>query len=121
MTVGVNYRVRVKRHHEFARISAYETEGQLEFLAQGPQLSFPNMEEIRLIGGYRWDKLSRSIGVPLLSLRDGRYNVLWEYELPEAGDEFGGEVIQPVVDGPTPPTIEIPTSDGQETGESDSS
>ncbi|TCC43265.1 hypothetical protein [Kribbella sindirgiensis] len=83
--VGQNFRFRFKKHASDDMVSSYPTDGFLAFALQDPpQL----IQEIRLIGGYRWDPEIREIGTAVLSARDGKKSVLWVVELAEtaAGD-----------------------------------
>jgi hypothetical protein len=99
----------VKRHHTDGTVNSYLTSKALDFFGQGGTIPIPTMEEINLIAGYEWDREARTMGVPLLSLRNGRSNILWSVELPEVGEQgAGGTVVRPVVPGPTGPTIDLP-------------
>lgn len=110
--VGTNYRVRVKRHHSDGLVSTYPTQTALDFLGQGGTLPIPTLEEISLIAGYEWDREERAMGAPLLSLRNGRTNILWSVELPEVGEQGeGGTVVRPTVSGPTGPIVGLPGID----------
>lgn len=83
--VGPNFRFRFKKHSDQDMVTSYPTNAFLAFAAQDPpQL----IQEVRLIGGYRWDQETREIGTAVLSARDGRSNVLWALELTESA---GGE------------------------------
>ncbi|WP_411149611.1 hypothetical protein [Streptomyces sp. A30] len=113
ITVGVNYRLRVKRHRIDGKVSSYATQTALEFYAQGAQQAFPGFEEIRLIAGYDWDADTRSMGDAVLSLRDGEEEVVWLITLPEAGAGTVGVPAQPIrPTGPEPalPTIDLPAA-----------
>ena len=66
--------------------------GYLGFVAQDdPQL----IQEVRLIGGYRWDPETREIGSAVVSARDGRHKVLWVLELAETTTASGVIHFQP--------------------------
>lgn len=105
-------RFRIKRHHQDGSVSTYRTPLALEFLAQGPEM-LGIFAETHLIAGYKWDKELRSIGVPLISLRDGRRHI-WEHEL-----ELPEPTVQPQPEGlpvhttPTAPVIDVPSKDAQ--------
>ncbi|MEU6030663.1 hypothetical protein ABZ825_27225 [Streptomyces tauricus] len=114
ITVGVNYRLRVKRHRIDGKVSSYATQTALEFYAQGAQQAFPGFEEIRLIAGYDWDADTRSMGDAVLSLRDGEEAVVWHITLPEAGTGTVGVPAQPI--RPTEPLPALPTIDLPEAG-----
>ncbi|HEX5496155.1 MAG TPA: hypothetical protein VFX70_16435 [Mycobacteriales bacterium] len=117
VTVGLRYRLRMKRHSEDGAISTYHTQTALEFNMQGLQEAFPNMEEIRLTVGYVWNPRSRTMGDPVLSLRDGMDNVVWVEVLPDFGQAAGNaeRPIQPTpvppVSGPPTPTVEVHTAE----------
>lgn len=109
MYVGTKFRVRVKRHHTDGLVSTYPTQTALDFLGQGGTLPIPTLEEISLIAGYEWDREERMMGVPLLSLRNGRTNIIWSVELPEVGEQGdGGTVVRPTVPGPIGPIVGLP-------------
>ncbi|UFR03482.1 hypothetical protein KBP30_20955 [Streptomyces sp. Go40/10] len=117
ITVGVNYRLRVKRHRVDGKVSSYATQTALEFYAQGEQEAFPGLEEVRLIAGYEWDADTRSMGDAVLSLRDGEEVVIWQITLPEADTGIAGVPAQPI--RPTEPEPALPTIDLPEAGSSD--
>lgn len=98
--VGHTFRFRFKKHSASDMVSSFPTPGFLDFAMQDPpQL----IQEIRLIGGYRWDPDTREIGAAVLSARDGRDNVLWVIELAEgaAGEalHFAPRAPQPDLPG----------------------
>jgi len=113
--VGLGYRLRVKRHHVDGNVSTYPTEGALAFFVQEPTLD--GLEEIRLAVGYEWDRDSRSIGDPLISLRDGLDNVVWVVPLPDATAGSGQlhDLTPPALSGPAAPTVDLPSDNEQET------
>lgn len=119
ITVGITYRLRVKRHSDTSKVSSYPTQTALQFYMQGPQPAFPGMEEIRLAAGYRWDRELREIGEAVLSLRDGMDKKLWEITLPPASDVdgLGGIPAQPRTpqDGaPALPAVGHPRTDEEQ-------
>lgn len=120
--VGLRYRLRVKRHRTDGAVSAYPTQGALEFFTQEEQLTLDGLEEIRLSAGYSWDPDTRQIVAPVLSLRDGHDNLVWFEELPSSGGSTGVVTITPPSQpGPSTPTIEVASdssdeSNGQEAG-----
>ena len=84
--IGHTFRVRLKKHASNDMVSSYPTDAFLAFAVQDPpQL----LQQVRLIGGYRWDAETNSIGTAVLSARDGRSKVLWAIELAEAVAEDG--------------------------------
>jgi hypothetical protein len=66
--VGINYRLRVKRHHDDGAVNTYPTLGAMEFMAQEAQLCIEGMESVHLIAGYIWDRDARDIGPAVISL-----------------------------------------------------
>lgn len=118
VTVGLSYRMRVKRHQPDGAVSTYPTQTALEFLDQpNQQLVLASMEEHHLIAGYEWLNDSYEIGVPVLTMRDGRDNILWQIELPEFGDEATASPIQRPATGP--PKLIIEVSDAIAAGNED--
>jgi hypothetical protein len=110
--VGTRYRLRAKRHGEDGNVSTYPTQGATDFLFQDPiQLTLEGMEEIRLICGYTWVAETREMGQPVLSLRDGKDEIVWLIELPDVGTGYGdaGAPVTPIppTPTPTPPQIEL--------------
>lgn len=100
--VGHQFRLRFKKHADDDLVSSYPTEGFLDFAAQDPpQL----IQEVRLIGGYRWDPETREIGTAVLSARDGKQNVLWVLELAEAVTGAGVIHFQPQNVDPNLPAL----------------
>lgn len=73
--VGTKYHFRAKRHDEYGSIATYPTQGALDFMEQ--QLTLDGMEEVRLIGGYLWDRETRAVLDAVISLRDSIDNVIW--------------------------------------------
>lgn len=87
--VGHTFRFRLKKHASDDMVSSYPTDAFLAFAVQDPpQL----IQEVRLIGGYRWDSDTREIGTAVLSARDGKSNVLWVVELAETVVDADGLV-----------------------------
>jgi hypothetical protein len=109
-----NYRFRFKRHDDDGLVASYPTEGFIEFATQ-PSDQFSGMEETRLIAGYDWNKDFRDIGAAVISLRDGKDNVIWKEPVPEVEDGTGmAPVITPEQAGPRPPTVDVPEAFGQQ-------
>ena len=116
ITYKTRFRIRVKRHHDAARVSTYLTQSALEFMEQeAAEVTFEGLEEIRLITGYDWDKELRQIGPAVISLRDGLDNVVWAIELPPYGI---GIAALPSSAGPVAPAIEFNEGDEEQTGSS---
>ncbi|MFG3147208.1 hypothetical protein [Streptomyces sp. NPDC048243] len=118
LTVGISYRLRVKRHRDDGQVSSYATQTALEFFAQGPQEAFPGFEEVRLTAGYEWDPDARKIGEAVLSLRDGQEKVVWLVPLRSAGEPPATGTVQPVQ--PTTPTPQLPSIDVPAAGQRES-
>jgi hypothetical protein len=103
IAIGPHLRLRIKRHHTGDRISTYPTRTAIEFWQQSLG-ALPGLEEVRIAVGYRWDPDIRRIGAPLVSLRDGRDNVIWAIELNEPAE---GEIVTWNPVAPTDPTIDL--------------
>lgn len=101
--VGETFRLRFKKHSDDDMVSSYPTDGFLGFVSQDdPQL----IQEVRLIGGYRWDPETREIGTAVLSARDGKHKVLWVVELAETASDDNGVVhFQPQVPDQSLPSL----------------
>lgn len=99
--VGHTFRFRLKKHTADDMVSSYPTDAFLAFALQDP----PELiQEVRLIGGYRWDPETREMGTAVLSARDGKSNVLWVVELAEGVEDGGVTHFEPrVPDGTLPP------------------
>jgi hypothetical protein len=107
--VGINFQVRIKRHHWDGKVSIYPTESALDFLAQpASQGTLEGLDEVHLIAGYHWDKELRDIIAGVLSLRDGLNKQIWLIELPLPGAPSAG--ISPLPVSPTPPAPTIETT-----------
>lgn len=108
--IGVAYRLRMKRHQEDGRVSTYPTQAALEFMAQDAQVVIDGLEEVRLIAGYDWNRDAHDIGPAVLSLRDGKENIIWRETLPPAtGGEGEGGVPLPEAPSPTRPIVDAST------------
>lgn len=103
------FRLRFKKHGPADLVSSYPTEAFKDFIVQDPpQL----LQEIRLIGGFRWDAEARLIGPAVLSARDGNHNVLWVIEL--VAETGGTTVLTPVPSTPSPgPSLPVVAFDGK--------
>ena len=82
ISVGIKYRLRVKKHDLEGRVSTYLTQGALDFLEQEPQ-TLEGMDEVRLIAGYRWLADETTLGNAVISLRDGVNKPIWMHDLAE--------------------------------------
>lgn len=118
ISIGLNYKVRVKRHRDEGEIASYDTQGALEFFGQA-QLALDGMERLNLIAGYRWDPEVRDIGVPVLSLRYEKHDPVWMEEIPTSGPASGAATLPPT--GPRPPRIEGPERSEYSAGKDDGS
>lgn len=119
VVIGINYRFRLKRHDAVGMVASYDTPTFIEWCSQDDGGGvLPGMEETRLIAGYVWDRNLREIGAPVISMRDGKEEILWIEELEEP--VASGGVVAPRPAQPTPPTPTIGVSDeiGQRTEES---
>lgn len=73
---GTAFVTRVKRHHPGDRISAYPTAGSLAHWSHRA-LTLEGLESISLAAGYYWDEETRTIGEPVLSLREEKDKPVW--------------------------------------------
>jgi hypothetical protein len=107
VTIGYNFRLRVKRHDVVGDVASYPTPTFLEF-AEQPEGQLEGLKETRLIAGYEWLKDRRDIGDAVMSLRDGKDNIIWceRLPLPEEG-EAGGDVITPQTPTPPAPVVDV--------------
>lgn len=112
----LSYRLRIKLHHLDGRTSSYQTQTVIDFELQGNTVTFPGWGETRLEAGYEWDKDTRTIGAPVISLRDGRDKVIWEHPLPEQGEPGAGTVVRPTQPQPSLPDVEAPEPADENTG-----
>lgn len=109
------FRVRFKRHTATGRIANVRTQGALDFVSQPDDLlSLLGFKTVHLCVGYEWDAESRSMGAPVMTLRDGSFeDVVWMIDLPAVPAAGLGTVITPVTplvpttDGPALPVIEV--------------
>ena len=115
ISIGVNYRFRVKRHDFDGNISSYETASFLDFVEQ-PEGQLDGTEEIRLVAGYEWLKDTHEIGDAVISMRNGKDNVIWKEHLPVFPEEgvAGISVVAPEPPTPQLPTIGLPERIGRE-------
>lgn len=110
---GRTYVLRLKRHDERDRISSYPTRTDIQFWA-GVVQTFDDFEIVNLAAGYRWDRETREIGVPVISYREGKSNVVWSYTLEPAAGVGTPIVWNPIV-GPSLPNVDLlRASEGQD-------
>lgn len=122
LVVGTRYKLRAKRHSPDGEVASYPTQTALEFFLQQPALD--GLEEIRLLVGYEWDRETRAVVQPVLSLRTAKEKVVWQEALPEPHDarRTSATAAEEAIEhtGPAAPRIELPSSHerdgGQETG-----
>lgn len=107
----LSYLVRLKRHHVDGATSSYQTQTVIDFELQGPNQTFPGYGEVRLEAGYEWDVETRTMGAPLITLRDGRNNVIWTLPLLPYTGSGGGAVTQPTTPEPTLPIVGVQGED----------
>lgn len=116
MWVGVNFRIRIKRHSPLGRVTTFPTHTALFFMAQ-PAATLDLLEVVNLCAGYEWDGDLREPVSPVLSLRDGLDNVIWIHELRASGSAKATTPVLPTVDGPIPPVIEVNDDDAGDVSE----
>lgn len=122
--VRADFKIRLKRHSPTGVIRSYPTQSALDFIAQDDDLfSLLGIRTLNLTAGYEWDQSDRTMGDPVLSLRDGSFDeVIWMTTLPISGAAADGTItpISPINDGPTAPIIEAPNyDDAQNEGTND--
>lgn len=111
--VGTRYLFRAKRHSMADKISSYPTVTATSFWSQHVGSLFPDMEEVRLAVGYRWDPSMREMEDAVISLRDAMDQPVWAVTVRFA-PVTGVVELRPVTDDePELPIIEL-TSDEAE-------
>lgn len=123
------FRVRLKRHTGTGRITNYRTQSALDFITQPDDLlSLLGMRTVHLCVGYEWDATTRTMGAPVMTLRDGSFEqAVWMIDLPTAPLAGTGTVVNPTTpivpttEGPSLPTIEIASDDEASNDESSAS
>jgi hypothetical protein len=106
----LSYLMRIKLHHLDGRTSSYQTQTVIDFELQGQTPTFPGWSEVRLEAGYEWDKNTRTMGAPVISLRNGRNKIIWVHPLPDqsAPPQVDGTIVtHPSKPGPTAPVVEV--------------
>ena len=104
----LSYLLRVKLHHLDGSTSSYQTQTVIDFEMQGSSETFPGWGEVRLEAGYEWDKDTRTMGEPVISLRHGRNKIIWVHQLPDRGALAGGMVPLPAAPRPPQPVVDVP-------------
>jgi hypothetical protein len=111
----LSYLLRIKLHHLDGRTSSYQTQTVMDFDLQGVNETFQGWGEVRLYAGYEWEKDTRTMGAPVISLRDGRNKIIWVHELPDQGGSAGATVSRPTRPGaPTLPVVDVPGRNSEE-------
>lgn len=109
MYVGTRYRLRFKKHGLQDQVTTYPTQTALAFLEQGA-CTLDGLDEVHLVAGYRWDPVLREVGAGVVSLRDGKQNVIWTHVLAEPeGSVQAATPILPAT-GPQTPLIDMPAA-----------
>lgn len=80
--VHSRFRFPLKAHGLQDILSTYPTNGALQYMRQGSQPSFPDLSEIRLVAGYRWDSELMEMNEAVITMRNGR-RCIWAVELRE--------------------------------------
>lgn len=111
----LSYLLRIKLHHLDGRTSSYQTQTVMDFELQRPSGTLPGLDRTHLEAGYEWDKDARTMGAPVISLRDGRAAV-WVHQLPEQDEEDGGTVVHPTQPQPTLPDVDVRAEDDDTAG-----
>lgn len=108
---GEVFRFRLKRHSPTGRISNYPTLGAIEFITQSDDLlTLLGISTVNLSVGYEWDRTMRTMGGPVISLRDGSFeDVVWMTDLPIPSGFAAGTVtpMSPNLDAPALPKIDV--------------
>lgn len=92
---GYKYVFRVKRHHKGDKISCYPTDGAKEFWSNEPALE--GCESFSLALGYMWDRDTRVIGEPVVSLQQGTRTPIWAVKVRDDSAAPSGFTWEPVV------------------------
>ena len=118
--VGMNFRLRVKRHRTGDMISTYATQTALDFWLQDPP-ALDGLAVMTLAAGYRWDSELREILGPVVSYRDGKDNPIWAVELSEPATA-AGPVAWKIFGDPSLPDVDFGDSaeqDEDDTGDAE--
>lgn len=103
--VGRTYEMRAKRHSANDFIASYPTLSDITFWSTGAN-TLDDLERIRLAIGYRWDKVTGEIGVPVISYREEKSNPIWAYTLEDGGAAGAQPVYRPIpTGGPSLPEV----------------
>lgn len=116
VTVGLNYRLRIKRHSVAGGIRNYPTATALAFW-DDDDFTLPGLGEVHLCFGYVWDPIVEQILDAVVSRRSDQNKVLWMERLDEQADGGTGSAdVEPIVPPTTPslPSIQTPTTKSDE-------
>lgn len=102
--IGRTFTIRVKRHSEEDQIRSYRTPQDVEFWG-GAVMTLEGLEEITLSAGYRWDSVTGEIGLPVITYREGKENVIWAVEV--ARGDAGVTPIQYTPIQPPLPRVDL--------------
>ncbi|WP_300345520.1 hypothetical protein [Nesterenkonia sp.] len=94
---GLNYQLRIKRHHPGDKISTFATDGAKGFWAND-NLALDGFESHSLAVGYLWDADLRAVGEAVLSYRSSLDSPIWGIQLKrDVGNVagFSWEPMQP--------------------------
>ncbi len=111
VVVGIEYRLRLKRHSADGMIRNYRTPTALTFW-EADNFTLPGLEETRLCFGYVWNDDVEQMGEPVMSRRSSQDKVLWMVRLDERGGAGGTSPtsVEPIVppSAPALPRVDIP-------------
>ncbi|HEU5270454.1 MAG TPA: hypothetical protein VFU36_11075 [Jatrophihabitans sp.] len=112
--VGTRYLFRAKRHSMTDKISSYPTLTATSFWSQHVGSLFPDMDEVRLSVGYRWDPEIREMEDAVISLRDAMDLPVWVVTV-RVAPVTGAVELRPVTeDAPELPIIELISDEDEE-------
>ncbi|MGO2819403.1 MAG: hypothetical protein ACTIA5_01290 [Brachybacterium tyrofermentans] len=104
--VGHQYTIRLKRHHEGDRISAFATPSNEQFWMNELAVALEGLEAHTLAVGYRWDADLHEIREPVLSFRESKEKPVWSYELSMDAVEAPRVIARPL-EGPFLPQPDL--------------
>lgn len=92
---GLNYRLRIKRHHVGDKISTYPTDGAKGFWSND-ELVLNGFESHSLAVGYLWDADLRAVGEAVLSYRNTLDSPIWGIQLKRDFNNVAGFSWEPM-------------------------
>lgn len=113
--IGMEFRIRSKRHNSTGAIRAYPTVSALDFISQEPDLF--GISTLNLTVGYEWGETAQQMGAAVISLRNGSFDeASWVVALPTSADGGSGSIfpMTPTDDAPSTPTIDVHDSNTAE-------